>query len=105
MLNYSFVIWTFIIILILVITRCADHLGNGQYVKKCVLPFIDTTGSYNDCTTVGDSTAWCSTLTDANNVHIPGNWGICAPPEDQGCFKGKKKLSYAKLLTTKLDFS
>ena len=95
-LSVSVVIYssTFNWFVILGILRCADSEGDGQFSKKCILPFLDTAGiTYSSCTLAGTSVVeWCSTLTDANNVHNSGNWGNCAPTDNTDCFTGKKVL-------------
>ena len=48
--------------------------------SACVFPFNYMGVSHTGCTTIdGDTTPWCSTMTDENNDHVSGvgAWGYC----------------------------
>jgi len=45
--------------------------------SKCAFPFIFDGKIFTDCTTTGGYAPWCSTKTDANGYHVPGNYGDC----------------------------
>jgi len=58
--------------------RCADHQGRGKFKFQCQFPFKYESKWYNSCTKDYHHTEWCSTKTDASNIHIEGEWGNCA---------------------------
>merc|ERR1719228_976565 len=46
----------------------------------CVFPFTHFGVIFTSCTKKGGYIKpWCSTLTDTEGNHVPGNWGDCSP--------------------------
>ena len=78
--------------------NCQVTNQNDQ-TKPCQFPFRQKNQLFYGCTTYSDpdSKLWCSTLTDANFSHIPGQgeWGYCseACPNDQD-FKGANLIAW-----------
>lgn len=60
-------------------SRICKVYGGGVSSGTCIFPFVFRGITYNKCTTVTDpdDRAWCSTMTNYNNIHIQGNWGYC----------------------------
>ena len=60
-------------------TTCMATSGPAEG-SACVFPFNFMGVSHFGCTTIdGDTTPWCSTMTDENNDHVSGvgAWGYC----------------------------
>ena len=56
--------------------------GTAQLNASCQFPFINNgktyyTCTYDDYSEYFDDQPWCSVLTDWDNGHIPGQYGIC----------------------------
>merc|ERR1719153_1582795 len=62
--------------------------------SACAFPFNFMGVSHTGCTTIdGDTTPWCSTMTDENNDHVSGvgAWGYCdasCPVQETGTGSG-----------------
>merc|ERR1719458_1234119 len=59
---------------------CSTTSGAATVGSACAFPFNYMGVSHFGCTTIdGDTTPWCSTQTDANDVHVGGigAWGYC----------------------------
>ena len=56
--------------------------------QECIFPFTFNNFTYYGCPTDpnDESKRWCSTKTDENGVHIPGQWGYCS---DHCCLQNK----------------
>ena len=54
--------------------------GGPSSNVPCVFPFIFDGETFNECP-LDDDGAWCSTLVDANGIHVGGQdkWGNCGP--------------------------
>ena len=56
-------------------------VGGGDTGANCVFPFMFKGKSYSGCTLADadDGKPWCSTLVDAQGVHVggQGKWGHC----------------------------
>ena len=57
----------------------ADTKGDGNYNKRCKLPFKYAGITYKGCTTRDNQNPWCYTEVDDNGSGIAGEWGNCAP--------------------------
>jgi len=60
----------------------ADWQGSGPYNQACVFPFTYQGSTHTSCAPYDGGGTWCSTAT-LYGVHIPGSWGVCAPPEEE----------------------
>lgn len=63
--------------------RSADLRGSGPFIHACSFPFIYGGTVYTTCTGADADFDWCSLEVDAAGAHIPGRWGVCAPPDQE----------------------
>lgn len=56
----------------------ADTQGDGNFNKKCQLPFKYGGIEYRGCITRDNDKPWCYTEVDGSNNGITGQWGNCA---------------------------